>query len=60
MSMSNDIEYRAKDNEQTNLANAAEVTEYAKQFKLGHGCFCGFGKEQVRYRSCPWDHIARK
>ena len=34
--MFNDLVRRAKDNEQTCLANATEVTEYAKQFKLGH------------------------
>ena len=35
-----------KDNERTCLANATEVTEYAKQFKLGHWCFCGPGQQK--------------
>ena len=34
MSIFNDIEYSTEDNQQTCLANAREVTEYAKQFKL--------------------------
>ena len=43
MSMFNDIEYRIEDH-QKNLANATEVTEHAKQFELGHWCFCGLGQ----------------
>ena len=64
--MFNDVEYWIKDHQQTCLANATEFTEYAKQFKLGHWCFCGPGQEKVRYRTCPntangaWDRIARK
>ena len=42
MSMFNDIEERIEDH-QKNLANATEVTEHAKQFELGHWCFCGLG-----------------
>ena len=46
MSMFNNIEYWTENNEQTCLANAAEVTEYAKAFELGHWCFCGLGLAQ--------------
>ena len=48
-SMFNDIEWWTKDYERTFLENATEVTEYAKQLKLGHWCFCGFGEERVWY-----------
>ena len=41
VSMFNDVECRIKDHQQTCLANATEFTEYAKQFELGHSCFCG-------------------
>ena len=34
------------------LANEADVTEYAKQIKLGHWCCCGPGHRKVWYRSC--------
>ena len=66
MPLLNDIEWWTKDTEQTCLANATEVTEYAKQFKLGHLCFKGPGHEKGWYRSCSnkpsgtWDRIARK
>ena len=52
MSMFNDIEWWIKDNEHRCLAKAKEVTEYAKQFKLGRWCFCGRGQEKVWYRTC--------
>ena len=46
------------------LKNAAEVTEYAKQFVLGHWCFCGLGQKKVWYRPVSnkhgaWHRIAR-
>ena len=37
--MFDDIEWWTTDSEQTCIANATEVTEYTKQFKLGHWCF---------------------
>ena len=47
MSMFNDIDYRKRCNEQTCLESVTEVTEHTKQFQLGHGCFCGLGRERV-------------
>ena len=38
---------------QTCLANATEVNDYAKQFKLGRWCFCGLGQEKVWCCLCP-------
>ena len=66
MSTFNDIEHWIEDNQQTCLANATEVTAYAKQFQLGHWCFSGLGQEHVWYRTCSnkpngaWDPIDRK
>ena len=66
MSMFNDIEYWIKDSEETCLANGKEVTEYARQLRFCHCCFCGRGQEKVWYRTCTskpngaWDHIARR
>ena len=50
--MFNDIAYWNKDNLQRCLTNAKDVTEYAKQFELGHWCFCGLGREKVWYSLC--------
>ena len=65
MSMFNDIAYRKPGNEQKCFENATEVTEYAKQFQLGHWCFCGFGRDSgtVRARTHQageWDRISWK
>ena len=67
MSMFNDIDYEIKDNQQKHVSQTQQrLLECAKQFKLGHRCFFGFGQEKVWYRKCTnktngaWDHTARK
>ena len=51
MSILNDIERWIKDNWQTCLANATELTEYAKQFKLVIGVSVDLDTK-IWYRSC--------
>ena len=48
------LNFGSKNSQQTFLANATEITEYAKQFKLGRWCFFGFGQDNV------WHVLARK
>ena len=60
MSIFSGIEHWIKDNQQKCLANATEVTEYAKHFKLSHRRFCGLGQWYRNKTYGAWAQIARK
>ena len=66
MSMFNDISCEKQDNERECLANAKDVSSYAKKFGIGQSSFIGPGSEKKWYsmeENSPqgiWDNIAEK
>ena len=53
--MSNDIDWRNRENRENCIANAHRVTEYARRFTQGHWSFLGPGSEKKWYGT----HVSR-